>query len=115
MTKKHYPLHPGQTHAPEQFVQVPIDEYDGIMKENQSVHALKKNIEGILQILKDSGKISCWYFNGNYNVTIPEEDIKKYTVKQLTWKDVKNDFLNIIIIATIMGIAFFVLWKFLWG
>ena len=32
--KKDYPLHPGHTHATPLYMQLPIEEYETIMKEN---------------------------------------------------------------------------------
>jgi len=35
MNDKHYPLHPGQTHAEPLYAQIPLEEYESIMRENK--------------------------------------------------------------------------------
>lgn len=42
--KKNYPLHPGQTHTTPFYTQLPLEEYEAIMKENARMkEALKRH------------------------------------------------------------------------
>ena len=42
--KKDYPLHPGQTYASPLYTQLPLEEYEAIMKENARMkEALKRH------------------------------------------------------------------------
>ena len=42
--RKQYPLHPGQTHASPLYTQLPLEEYEAIMKENARMkEALKRH------------------------------------------------------------------------
>jgi hypothetical protein len=44
MTKTNYPLHPNQTHAAPLYTQLPLEEYEAIMKENARMkEALKRH------------------------------------------------------------------------
>ena len=40
--KKHYPLHPNQTHATPLYTQLPLEEYEAIMKENARMKEVLK-------------------------------------------------------------------------
>lgn len=41
---KDYPLHPGQTHAQPLYAQIPLEEYEALMKENARMkEALKRH------------------------------------------------------------------------
>lgn len=40
MSNKEYPLHPGQTQASSDYVQVPQSEYESLKRENKQLHAL---------------------------------------------------------------------------
>lgn len=41
---KEYPLHPGQTHASPLYTQLPLEEYEALMKENARMkEALKRH------------------------------------------------------------------------
>jgi len=40
MSNKEYPLHPGQTQASPDYVQVPQSEYESLKRENKQLHAL---------------------------------------------------------------------------
>lgn len=41
---KEYPLHPGQTHTSPLYTQLPLEEYEAIMKENQALKQANKNM-----------------------------------------------------------------------
>jgi hypothetical protein len=40
MSNKEYPLHPGQTQASPDYIQVPQSEYESLKRENKQLHAL---------------------------------------------------------------------------
>lgn len=42
--RKQYPLHPGQTHASPLYTQLPLEEYEAIMKENKALKQANKNM-----------------------------------------------------------------------
>ena len=51
---KQYPLHPGQTHASQLYTQLPLEEYEALMKENARMkEALKRH--GITLLDKENG------------------------------------------------------------
>ena len=39
---KHYPLHPGQTHAQPLYTQIPLEEYERLMAENKKLKDVLK-------------------------------------------------------------------------
>lgn len=41
---KEYPLHPGQTHASPLYTQLPLEEYEALMKENKALKQANKNL-----------------------------------------------------------------------
>jgi len=42
--QKQYPLHPGQTHASPLYTQLPLEEYEALMKENKALKQANKNM-----------------------------------------------------------------------
>lgn len=44
LMQKQYPLHPGQTHASPLYTQLPLEEYEAIMKENKALKQANKNL-----------------------------------------------------------------------
>ena len=42
--QKQYPLHPGQTHASPLYTQLPLEEYEALMKENKALKQANKNL-----------------------------------------------------------------------
>lgn len=42
--RKQYPLHPGQTHASPLYTQLPLEEYEALMKENKALKQANKNL-----------------------------------------------------------------------
>ena len=42
--QKQYPLHPGQTHASPLYTQLPLEEYEAIMKENKALKQANANM-----------------------------------------------------------------------
>ena len=42
MPKYNYPLHPGQTHAQPLYAQIPLEEYESIMRENKRLKDVLK-------------------------------------------------------------------------
>ena len=47
-----YPLHPGQTHAEPLYAQIPLEEYENIMRENK---LLKEENARLNEVLKRHG------------------------------------------------------------
>lgn len=59
---KDYPLHPGQTHAEPLYAQIPLEEYEHLMRENKRLKARteeleRKDTEHTVQIAKMNGYI----------------------------------------------------------
>ena len=52
MPKDNYPLHPGQTHAEPLYAQIPLEEYESIMRENK---LLKEENAHLNEVLKRHG------------------------------------------------------------
>jgi len=52
MNDKHYPLHPGQTHAESLYAQIPLEEYERLMAENKR---LKEENARLNEVLKRHG------------------------------------------------------------
>jgi cell division septum initiation protein DivIVA len=51
MPKDNYPLHPGQTHADPLYAQIPLEEYEALMKENKALKQANKNlIESVAEL-----------------------------------------------------------------
>jgi hypothetical protein len=46
---KNYPLHPGQTHAEPLYAQIPLEEYERLMKENGVLRKINKVQDEILE------------------------------------------------------------------
>lgn len=44
LMQKQYPLHPGQTHASPLYTQLPLEEYEALMKENKALKQANKNL-----------------------------------------------------------------------
>lgn len=42
--RKQYPLHPGQTHASPLYTQLPLEEYEALMKENKALKQANANM-----------------------------------------------------------------------
>ena len=42
MTKDNYQLHPGQTHAQPLYAQIPLEEYERLMRENKRLKEVLK-------------------------------------------------------------------------
>jgi len=42
--QKQYPLHPGHTHASPLYTQLPLEEYEALMKENKALKQANKNM-----------------------------------------------------------------------
>ena len=42
--QKQYPLHPGQTHASPLYTQLPLEEYEALMKENKALKQANANL-----------------------------------------------------------------------
>ena len=54
---KQYPLHPGQTHATPLYTQLPLEEYEAIMKENARMkEALKRHDHRGLRMAQETKK-----------------------------------------------------------
>ena len=49
---KHYPLHPGQTHAQPLYAQIPLEEYESLMAENKKLKDVLKR-HGITLLKED--------------------------------------------------------------
>ena len=59
---KDYPLHPGQTHAEPLYAQIPLEEYERLMRENKRLKARTAELERMdtehtVQIAKMNGYI----------------------------------------------------------
>jgi hypothetical protein len=49
---KDYPLHPGQTHAQPLYAQIPLEEYEAMMRENKRLKDVLKR-HGITLLKED--------------------------------------------------------------
>ena len=52
MPKDNYPLHPGQTHAQPLYAQIPLEEYENLMRENKRLKEVLKR-HGITLLKED--------------------------------------------------------------
>lgn len=52
MPKYDYPLHPGQTHAQPLYAQIPLEEYECLMRENKRLKEVLKR-HGITLLKED--------------------------------------------------------------
>jgi hypothetical protein len=66
---KDYPLHPGQTHAEPLYAQIPLEEYERLMKENGVLRKINKVQDEILErkmiaVVEDvNGGVAIIYMN----------------------------------------------------
>jgi hypothetical protein len=54
MNGKQYPLHPGQTHMSQQYVQIPLEEYEHLMQENKQLKEANARLAIKCKLLEQS-------------------------------------------------------------
>jgi len=68
--EKHYPTHPGAEHPPTMCMEIPVEEYEAIKRENKALRRSKHSADAVLRSLKEHGVIDVVTFDGTYTVKL---------------------------------------------